>query len=409
MAGRTDSRRRVLAGVVAIAALAVAASLIVPRFRSRAADAAGASGLAHHANLRYDQALEEYARASRLDAGNWRWAYYRALVHLERGHAAEAAEALREVVSAEPGHALAWWRLGEAEFKQAHYDEADAAYARAEGDAAVSAHARRGRARIALARSGTPEAPPAQRRAYTPPRDPMVDALADRSTSSVVLLRQAAAIEMARDPARRELLVRRALEVDPRNPDVVYEMGALLQQLRRPADALPYFLRHLELVDDDQQTLVQIGKCYSDLDRLDEAETALRRALAESDDATGYYNLGFVMEQRERTADAEEYYRRTLRVDPTHASANNNLAALLAESGRLAEAAGHWTTVLRLNPEHADAHANLGAARAQQGAYAEALRHLDEALRIDPNHAAARTNRAAVLGRLKPAPATKQN
>jgi tetratricopeptide (TPR) repeat protein len=387
----------VIIGVVAVAAL-------VPKFRTRAAEAAGERGMTHHANLQYEAALAEYARASELDGTSWRWPYYRALVHLERGDAARAADALREVVELHPQHALAWWRLGEAEFKRARYDAADAAYARAEADSSVIAHARRGRARVALARNGSWDAPARgsdTRRAYTPPRDPLIDALANLSTSSVFLIRQAAATDIGQHPAYREQLVRRALAVDPDNPDVVYEMGAILQQLRRPADAVPFFTRHLALVEDDQQTLVQIGKCYSDLGRFDEAEAALRQAVSLRDDATGFYNLGFVMEQRGRTADAEELYRRTLLVDPAHASANNNLAVLLAQSGRVAEAITHWEAVLQFNPEHADAHANMGAALAQQGRFAEALRHLDEALRINPRHAAAAGLRPAVAARTR--------
>jgi tetratricopeptide (TPR) repeat protein len=404
MPGRGGARFRSRSGAaIALAAVAIALAVLVPRARSRVAGTAGARGIEHHANLRYEEALAEYARASAIDPGNWRWSYYRALVHMERGDAASAAEALREVVAKEPGHALAWWRLGEAEFKQAHFDDADVAYARAEADAAVAAHARRGRARVALARAGSAK-PPGQgaetRRTYTPPRDPLVDALAQVSRSSVFLIRQAAATDLAHYPMDREQLVRRALEVDPDNPDVVYEMGAVLQQLRRPADALPFFARHLDLVEDDQQTLVQMGKCYSDLGRLNEAEATLRRAVALRDDATGLYNLGFVIEQRRRPAEAEELYRRTLVIDPAHASANNNLAVLLAERGRVAEAMEHWETVLRFNPEHADAHANMGAALAQQGRYAEALRHLDEALRIQPGHEGAAKLRPAVQERL---------
>jgi tetratricopeptide (TPR) repeat protein len=399
-AGKRSSPYRI-AILVAMAAIALA--VFVPNLRRRTADGAGARGMALHANLRYEQALAEYARASALDRANWRWSYYRALVHLERGDAARAADALRAVVAIEPGQALAWWRLGEAEFKQARYHEADTAYARAEADAAVAAHARRGRTRVALARTGSAD-PPASgdtRRTYTPPRDPLIEELANLSASSVFLIRQAAATSLAEFPAYREQLVRRALDVDPDNPDVVYEMGAVLQQLRRPAEALPFFTRHLDLVDDDQQTLVQIGKCYSDLRRLDEAEDALRRAISLRDDATGFYNLGFVMEQRGRAGEAEELYRRTLLVDPAHAAANNNLAVLLAERGRVAEAMAHWDTVLRFNPGHADAHANLGAALAQQGRFTEALPHLDEALRINPRHAAAGALRPAVANRLK--------
>jgi tetratricopeptide (TPR) repeat protein len=396
------------------------------RVWSRAeADAAGARGMSHHADLRYDEALTEYRRAEELDSDNWHWPYYRALVYLDRGEAAAGAEALRQVASMQPDLGIAWWRLGEAEFKQTRYQEADAAYARAEGDAALAVHARQGRARVAHARGNG-----AARQEYAAPRDPAVDALARISRSSVFLLKHAASPAAARDPAFREELTRRALDVDPGNPDVVYEMGSLLQQLRRPQEALPYFVRHLEMVDDDQQTLVQIGKCYIDLGRPDEAERTLRRALALSDDAVGFYNLGIVLEERDRLEEAEKSYRRAIELNAGLARAQNNLGGLLAGSGRLDEAERHLRESIRLDPSapdayanlaalqlqqekpsdaaasaraaitidprHVDAHVNLGVALAQLGDIVAARREFDEALRIDPRHAAARRNREEI-------------
>ena len=133
---------------------------------------------------------------------------------------------------------------------------------------------------------------------FVPPRDPIVDTLARESRNSVFLLKQLGAADPRRDGEWREWLARRAAEVDPDNPDVIYEVGSLLQRTGRSREALTFFTRHLDMVKDDQQTLVQMGKCYSDLNELDQAEGTLRRALALGDDAVGYYNLGFVMEQR---------------------------------------------------------------------------------------------------------------
>ena len=442
----------------------------------RHGDVVGALAVAYHADLFYEQASSAYALAAALDPGNWHWPYYRALVYLERGNAGEARAALEAVVTARPDLGLAWWRLGDAAFKQARFDEADAAYARAEHSPRatddrpdVQAYARVGRARVALNRGDAAaaariletviqseprfgaayrvlaealraggRAAEAERasaraaalRAYTAPADSLVNQLADVSQSSVFLLRQAATTDLSGDPARRERLTRRALEADPDNPDVVYEMGALLQQLRRPADALPYFTRHLDLVEDDLQTLVQIGKCYSDLGRLEDAETTLRRALSAGEDAVGFYNLGVVLERRDRLQDAEASYSRAIALGPGLASARSNLGALLARSGRTAEAMAHLTEAIRLDPSspdaytnvsalllergaiadaaryarlaieadprHADAHVNLAVALARVGDLDEARRHLDEALRIDPRHPGARANRQAL-------------
>jgi len=455
------------------------------------ADAVGTLGMVYHSDLFYDAAAEAYQAAATLAPGDWRWPYLLVLVHLERGETAQAATRLREIVAAHPGLTLAWLRLGDAEFKRARYQEADEAYGRAEtGNGPVTevpatkparrdtipvgAYAALGGARVALQQGQVERARQSLEKlvadaprfgvayrllgdtyqrlgaadkaarqvaraaalpAYNAPPDPMVDALGRESRRSVLLLKQANAADLIRDGPWREYLVRRALEFDERNPDVVYEMGALLQQLKRPEEALTYFNRHLEMVDDDQQTLVQIGKCYIDLGRSAEAEATLRRALALSDDAVGEYNLGYVLEQVGRAGEAEPHYQRAIALNPGLAAAQTNLGTALAARGRFADAVGHLAEAVRLepgnaaarnnlgavflqqrqienaarefrlalelNPDHADAHANLGSALAQQGWFDEAIRHFDEALRIDPRHAAASANRKAVLARMQ--------
>ncbi len=444
----TERRSRLRLALLAAAAVAIgiaAAWGIGLRSRS-AAYAAGSRGMASHADLHYDDAVREYRLASDLDPDNWRWQYYRALVHLERGEASEAADALRAVVIAQPELGIAWWRLGETAFKRSRYDDAEAAYVRAEQTSPrtgyhpdVGAYARVGRARVALHKGDTPtardllatvvEAEPrfgaahrvladvlraqgrhaeAERQAaratalpaYAAPHDPLLDVLVERSRNSVFLLRQASSIDLARDPGRRERLVQRALDAHPDDPDVVYEMGSFLQRAGRPADALPFLTRHLEMVEDDQQTLVQIGKSYSDLGRLEEAETTLRRALDLGDDAIGFYNLGVVLEQRERSSDAEASYRRAVEAGPGLAGARNNLGALLARRGRLAEATAHLMEAIRLAPASADAYTNLSAVLLQQGALTDAVSYARLALDIDPRRADAHVNLGVAVARL---------
>jgi tetratricopeptide (TPR) repeat protein len=386
-----DKRPRLeTVAVAAVVAIVIGGATVL--WRSLAAEAAGERGMTAHANLRYDDALAEYARASELAPGDWRWQYYRALVLMERGEAAGAANSLRLVLRQQPELAIAWWRLAEAEFKQTHFAEAAAAYQRAEGDSLIGPYARAGRDRAehkAVERA----------RPSVPPRDPMIDALADISTNAVFLIRNASSIDLARDPRRREYLVRRALETNPNDPDVVYEMGSLLQQLHRPVEALPYFTRHLDLVDDDQQTLVQIGKCYSDLGRLEEAEATLARALALGDDAIGYYNLGFVLEERGREADAERAYRRAVDLGPGLSRARSNLGALLARSGRAGEAKPLLTEAIRLEPSSPDAYNNMAALLLDENAPAEAAKYARLALDADPRHVDAHVNLGVALAR----------
>ena len=407
------------------------------------ADSVGALGLTYHANGFYERAARSYELAEKLDPQAWQWIYYFAIAEGERGSIDTALSALRRVVATAPDFAPAWLRLGDAAFKAGRTAAAEEAWHRAQAarepnqpsivpahvaTAPTASYAALGLARIALAR-GAPDAArqllepvtiasprfgPAFRLlgeayralersadaaaairradalpAYAPPSDPLVEAVARESRTSTVLLQQAAAADPALNAPWREFLIRRALAFDPQNPDVVYEMGTTLHQMGKNDEALDYLRRYQQMVSGEYQGLTEIGKCLSDLGRYPEAESALRHALQGTDDAITHFDLGYVLEQQGRIAQAIDEYHRALAANPTHLGARTNLAGALARTGRLNDAVRQLTLALETDPDNADVHANLGTILAVQGQDARAVREFREALRIDPRHAAA--------------------
>jgi tetratricopeptide (TPR) repeat protein len=409
------------------------------------ASVVGALCLAYHADLFYDQAERCYARAEQLSAGDWRWTYYRALAHGERGGSDALAAGMRRVVALAPDVGAAWLRLGEAEFKEGHYDRAEEAWRRAatspeaersppEGSPVhvasphVSSYAALGLSRVALSRgdaerarqilepvtSSAPQFGPAFRlladsytrlgrtadaqravdRAgrlppYAPYADPMVDALARESRSSTFLLRQAQEADLTANAAWAEYVMRRGLEFDPANPDVVFTLGRILRTVGRNDEALELFLRYQQLVPGDFQALGQIGNCLAALRRFEEAESYLRGALEHLDDAPTHYNLGLVMALVGRPVEAVAEYERALDRDANHVEARSNLAAMLVRQGKLDQASRQLERVLATDPENANAHTNLGLVLAQRGQVDRAAREFREALRISPQQAQA--------------------
>jgi tetratricopeptide (TPR) repeat protein len=97
-----------------------------------AIEAVGPLCLAYHADMLFGQAERCYDVAIELEPGNWRWVYYRAVIDGERGGGAAFVARLRRVLEAEPTYGPAWLRLGDAEFKAGRYEEAAAAWRRAE-------------------------------------------------------------------------------------------------------------------------------------------------------------------------------------------------------------------------------------------------------------------------------------
>jgi tetratricopeptide (TPR) repeat protein len=417
------------------------------RAQPTSAETVGALCVAYHADLIYDMAERCYQLAETLDASGWQWTYYRALVEGERGGGDSLAAGMRKVVAIAPDFGPAWWRLGEAEFKAGNYDAAAEAWSRARSarepdrtppagipthlaSVELSSYAALGLARVALVRGDvevsrqileqlTTTAPmfgPAFRllgetytrlgreadsarvvsqadrhAAYASYADPMVDHLARESRNSTFLLQQAAAADFLDNAPWKEFLLERAAEFDPANPAVVYELGSLLRNLRRDAEALELFLRYVQLVPDDYQGLGQVGACLGDLGRYAEAESYLRRALQLADDAITHFDLAFVLTRQGRAREAVDEYERALERDPTHVRARTNLAVNLVNLGQIDRASRELTRVLAIDPENASAHTNLGLVLAQQGHVDRAVREFREALRIDPTQAQART------------------
>lgn len=442
------------------------------RAHPRDARSVGALGTAYHASLLPLAAIDVYAIADHLDPGGWEWIYRKGLLLEERGRQAEGMDAFNRVTAVNPSHGMTWFRLGEIAFKEGRLADAERAYVRAEQapetpaftapgvparqTTPLTAYAQFGRVRVALD-SGRREAAmagldriiaaypafgPARTmkvqltseagiadtlaaRAYTPPADPLLDAVVAQSRMRDLLLKHAALAERGGDRAWREFLVRRALEYNPRDPNVLMEMAGMLQSSGRLTEALDYLRQHKTIVPGDHHTLVEEGRVLSDLGRFAEAEAVLRDATRVRD-AAAHYNLGVVLDRTGRTDAARSHYEAALEIDPYHARAMNNLGVWLDRHGqsdaaiallrrsihaapenaethsnlgsaligarRLPEAVRALELAIALGPEAPDAHNNLGIALAQSGRLAEAQREFTAALKLNPNHANARRN-----------------
>jgi tetratricopeptide (TPR) repeat protein len=100
--------------------------------------------------------------------------------------------------------------------------------------------------------------------------------------------------------------------------------------------------------------------------------------------------------------DAETLWRDTLAKNPRCWMAHTNLGNVLQNSGRFAEAEEQYDQALRIKPDYAMAHNDLAVALIAAGKPDTAIMHLEQALRIKPDLVEAQDNLAWLLATLPP-------
>ena len=158
--------------------------------------------------------------------------------------------------------------------------------------------------------------------------------------------------------AEAEQAYRRALDRDSTYADVHAELGQLLLEDNRTAEALSHFEAAHRLLPYTAQTRYLLG--------------------------TGYQAVG-------RNAEAEAAYRQALEVEP-HPEAALRLGILLLESGRVAESEPFLVEARRLLPRDVNAWYRLSESYYRQGKYREAEAALVGALRLAPDDRQIQTN-----------------
>ncbi len=109
-------------------------------------------------------------------------------------------------------------------------------------------------------------------------------------------------------------------------------------------------------------------------------------------DAETVSNLGMLLKQAGRLADAEQILRRGIVLEPDSASAHNNLAVVLMEMGRLGQAHASAALATALDPAHVEAANTLGAVLARQGRSGEAVAAYRRVLALRPDNTDAHSN-----------------
>jgi len=193
-------------------------------------------------------------------------------------------------------------------------------------------------------------------------------------------------------------LLRKAVALEPRNPDALANLGMALTQTQQARDAVPLLQRSVALAPRVVVTHQDLAAAYVQLNQLDDAVAELRTALKLAPNiAQLHYDLGLALKLGDRDADAIPELAAAQRLDPASPEAPFVLGTLYLQAARYAEAATELKRSLDIRPRNGDGWATLGSVYNHLDKLPEAAAALREATRQLPEQPDPHLTLAAVL------------
>jgi Flp pilus assembly protein TadD len=141
------------------------------------------------------------------------------------------------------------------------------------------------------------------------------------------------------DRGRAEESLVRAIELDSTSVKARTNLGRVLLEQGRPADALPHVQKATELKPESYEVWRVLGTVHGQLGQNEEALEAYRQALIRNDkDAWSMNNFGLVLIQQGLYEDALQPLARAVELVPLSPVFRNNLGSALERSGYLGSA-----------------------------------------------------------------------
>jgi tetratricopeptide (TPR) repeat protein len=188
-------------------------------------------------------------------------------------------------------------------------------------------------------------------------------------------------------PADAEGWYKKALDLRPDFYDALSNLGDVCKIQNRNAEAEQYYVKAAEAGAPYYNTYFNLASVYIAAGRLDPALPNLERAIQiDPSNAEAPYTLGWVYDQKNDAAHAEQCYLEALRIKPSYPEPRINLAVLQTKQGRYKEAIDNLQYAQKIVPQHPIMLYALGDVYMRSGRTQDAVNVFTQLAQSQPQH-----------------------
>ena len=192
------------------------------------------------------------------------------------------------------------------------------------------------------------------------------------------LLYQAEESQAQLSESQRTALLAKALQQDPMNPSLYYQLGGELEKTGRQDEALKLYRTALAKGIENGRLHSRIADLSLRKGNKAEAITEYEKAAQfNPSDLESQSNLGTAYLEEGKVAEAERVFKWVLATDPQYPAANNGLGLVAIQKKDADEARKYFEKAAELDPDLVEAQMNLGLLYEMSGDRARARQHFE--------------------------------
>ncbi len=186
---------------------------------------------------------------------------------------------------------------------------------------------------------------------------------------------------------REEVDIEGRIDRDASHEPEYLQQGKNYNDQRRFDKAEEILRKGIELDPRNARIYIELGLCYNEQGRYDEAEDILRKGIElDPKNARGYVELGCCYNDQKRYEETEEILKKGIEVDPKNAHAHLILGWCYREQRRYEEAEEMFKKVIEFDSQKAYGYTELGWCYNEQGRYDESGEILKKGIELDPEY-----------------------